>query len=405
MIEKGFIRGRAEKGGAEGRDAAGISSPEAVKYRNLRDRIERIARKYSTVGLTVAFAAGGKVRWTINCGYASIGRGISASDATAYRVASISKTVTAMAVMTLWDRGLVELDRDIGDYLGFQVRNPHHPDKAITLEHLLTHTSGINDRGAYLRAVESGVYPPLEEMLTPGNASCDHSGFCRYRPGSRYRYSNFGYGIIAAIVECVAGERFGDYAKKALFEPLHLDAGFLPSEIADTSRIADIYRDRKLSFGRDNALKGRVRIAAFPVGRLYLLAQGNLYISAPDLAKLMLALMNGGVCSGERILSRQAVAMMNDPRTVKEGIRRKTTGLGVEMNDAVVKGRKLCGHQGRAYGAINEMFYDLSEGTGVVCLSNGSIYRKASNGLAAIGSEIIGAVYEGADQAGAYRSR
>ena len=69
-------------------------------------------------------------------------------------------------------------------------------------------------------------------------------------------------------------------------------------------------------------------------------------------------------------------------------------GLGLEITDNLFSGRRLRGHQGRAYGATNEMFYDITDKTGVVYLSNGSKYKKASNGYAAIGSEIINAVYD-----------
>ena len=75
-----------------------------------------------------------KFEWTTSFGYADRETGIAANQDTTYRVASISKVVTSMIVMTLWDKGIVDIDTDISSYLGFTVRNPYYPDIPITLE-------------------------------------------------------------------------------------------------------------------------------------------------------------------------------------------------------------------------------------------------------------------------------
>lgn len=372
-----------------------VSGIKDINYQKLETRLKKISEKYKATGMTVAVVRNGGVEWTTSFGYADRENGIAAGRDTAYRVASISKTITSMIVMTLWDKGIVDLDRDIGNYLGFTVRNPHYQDIPVTLEHLMTHTSSISDKGTYLEAVESGKgYPALEDMLTPGKPAYDARNFYSYEPGSpNYNYSNFGFGIIAAIVESVTGKRFSVYAREALFDPLNMDASFLPNYISDPERVANIYRDGALSFSKATAFKGEERISRFPIGQLYLLSQGNLYISAVDLARLMIALMEGGTCEGKRILSQEAVNMINNGRFIgRRG--NKMVGLGLQVTDTLVAGRRLRGHQGRAYGATNEMFYDITDKTGVVYLSNGSKYRKAFNGFAAIGSGIINAVYD-----------
>lgn len=372
-----------------------ISGTKNIDYKRLEDRIKQLSEKYKAVGLTVAVVRKGSIEWTASFGYADRERKIAAGSETTYRVASISKTVTSMVVMKLWDKGIVDIDKDISSYLKFTVRNPYYPDIPITLGNLMTHTSSISDTGTYLNAVESGKgYPPLEDMLTPGKPSYNAKNFYRYEPGSNFNYSNFGFGIIAAIVESVTGKRFSDYARDAIFEPMHLNAGFLPNWISGHDNIANIYRDGALSFSKTTALGGIDRISKFPIGKLYLLAQGNLYISATDLARLMIVLMEGGTFEGKRILSKEAVDMINSVHSCRCGRSTKMRGFGLDITDSLVEGRRLWGHQGRAYGATNEMFYDIADKTGVVYLSNGSKYRKASNGYAAIGSGIINAFYD-----------
>jgi Beta-lactamase class C and other penicillin binding proteins len=373
-----------------------ISGAKEIDYQELENRLKQISEKYKATGLTAAVVRNSRVEWSASFGYADMENGIAANRDTTYRVASISKAVTSMIVMTLWDKGIVDIDKDICEFLGFTVKNPYFPGTPITLRSLMTHTSSISDTGTYLQAVESGKgYPPLEDMLTPGRIGYSAKNFYRYEPGGlNYNYSNFGFGIIAAIIESVTGKRFNDYAREAVFGPLGLNASFLPNYISGPENIANIYRDGALSFSKATALKGEDRISKFPIGKLYLLAQGNLYISAVDLAGLMTVLMEGGVYEGKRILSKEAVDMINKAYSVKSGHGSKMRGLGIEITDSLVPGRQLRGHQGRAYGATNEMFYDITDKTGVVYLSNGSKYKKAFNGYAAIGSRIINAVYD-----------
>lgn len=373
-----------------------VSGNRDIHYQRLEATLKKISERYKASGVTVAVVKNSAVEWTTSFGYADKEKGIAAKADTAYRIASVSKTAASMMVMTLWDKGIIELDKDISSYLGFTVRNPYHPDIPVTLKNLLSHTSSISDIGTYLKAVEAGTgFPALEDMLTPGRPAYDPKNFYKYEPGSpNFNYSNFGYGIIAAIVESVTGKRFSDYAREALFEPLNLDASFLPNYIKDQDRVASIYRNGSLSFSRENAFKGEERISKFPVGRLYLLAQGNLYISAVDLAKLMIVLMEGGICEGKRILSKEAVDMMSEVHFSRNNGFIRMYGLGLEITDRLVAGRRLRGHQGRAYGATNEMFCDIADKTGVVFLSNGSKDKKDFNGYAAIGSGIVNAVYD-----------
>ncbi|KPU46284.1 putative penicillin-binding protein PbpX [Oxobacter pfennigii] len=378
------------------RNISGQEPAKDIDYKRLEDRIKKISEKYKAAGISVAAVRNGVIDWTASLGYADKENKIAVTSATAFRVASISKVVTSMLVMSLWDKGIINLNEDISTYLGFKVKNPYYPDEPITLENIMTHTSSISDKGTYLAAVESGKgYPPLKEMLILEGAAYNMKNFYKYKPGSmNYNYSNFGYGIIAAIIESVTGKRFNDYAREAIFNPLNMNASYLPNYIEGAGNVANIYRDGALSFSKDIALKGEERVSKFLLGQLYLLAQGNLYISAPDMAKLMIVLMSDGGYEGARILSKEAVDVINKERTVALRGHNKMRGLGLHITHSLVKGRTLRGHQGRAYGATNEMFYDLEDKTGVVYLSNGSKYTKAFNGFAAIGSEIINAVYD-----------
>lgn len=378
----------------------GTKNDRVPDYTVINDKLEKIAKKYKAVGMSVAVVRDGGIEWTKNVGFADKEKRIPANDETVYRIASISKTISNMVVMTLYDKGLVKLDGDIGEYLGFNVRNPNYPKEPITLKSIMTHTSSISDYGTYTSIMCSGKgYPTLKNMLTPGSNSYSRRNFCKYPPDGRtFNYSNFGAGIMGAIVESTTGKKFNDYAKETLFEPMNLDAGFLIDDISDIEKVANLYMGGGLNYNRTQALKEKSKSYQLPIGNNYRLANGNLYISAKDLAKLMMVLMNDGMYEGKRILSKDAVDLMEKIYWSGESGFHKLQGLSLHITDDLVKGRRLYGHQGRAYGLTAEMFYDKLDRTGVVYISNGCVDIKAPNGFTAIGSEVINAVYEEIDK-------
>lgn len=203
---------------------------------------------------------------------------------------------------------------------------------------------------------------------------------------------------MGAIVESTTGKRFNDYAKEALFEPMNLDAGFLINDISNIEKVTNLYMGGRLNHSRTQALKEKNKSYSLPIGNNYRVANGNLYISAKDLAKLMAVLMNDGMYEDKRILSKDAVDLMEKIHWSGQSGFHKLQGLNLHITDDLVKGRRLYGHQGRAYGVTAEMFYDPEDRTGVVYISNGSVDVKAPNGFTSIGSDVINAVYEETDK-------
>lgn len=134
------------------------------------------------------------------------------------RIASISKLVTALGVMRLVDKGLIDLDRDVGDYLGWQLRNPDFPGTPVTMRMLLSHTASLRD--------DAGYYLPLDGSLRdlvadPMAWDADHA------PGSgHFAYANIASPVIAAVMERASGKRFDTLMAEEVFAPLGLSACF-----------------------------------------------------------------------------------------------------------------------------------------------------------------------------------
>ncbi|MGB5078574.1 MAG: serine hydrolase domain-containing protein, partial [Sphingorhabdus sp.] len=133
------------------------------------------------------------------------------------RVASISKLIVALAVMRLVDDGKVNLDRDVGEYLGWPIRNPAFPATPITLRQLMSHRAGLRDEIDYILPLDGD----LAQILSDPRAWDRLHG-----PGTFFQYANINSPLIAATIEGATGERFDRLMSRLVLEPLGLDACF-----------------------------------------------------------------------------------------------------------------------------------------------------------------------------------
>ncbi|GAB5565209.1 MAG: serine hydrolase domain-containing protein [Winogradskyella sp.] len=127
-----------------------------------------------------------------------------------WRIASITKPMTAIAIMQLFEKGLVDLDKPIQTYL------PEFPKKVkgdITIRHLLKHTSGISHYSSKWDAMSFTYYPTLVSAL---DAFKDKE--LEFKPGTQYNYTSYGYTVLGAIIEKVSQMSFSDYMKKNIWD-------------------------------------------------------------------------------------------------------------------------------------------------------------------------------------------
>ncbi|MGT2513887.1 serine hydrolase domain-containing protein [Sphingomonas panni] len=131
------------------------------------------------------------------------------------RVASISKLVTAIAVLRLVDAGTLDLDADVSDLLGWRLRHPRFPDVPITLRLLLSHRAGIVDGVDYVQPLDAELAPVLAD---PKAWDAAHA------PGTWFAYANLNFPIVASVIERATGERFDRAMARLVFEPLGVEA-------------------------------------------------------------------------------------------------------------------------------------------------------------------------------------
>ncbi len=380
------------------RDEAGQLCPHGAAERYF-DEVHRIFSeifaRHRVVGGTVALVHQGRVIGSFAYGDARLNPGVPATADTVYRVASVSKLVCAFGVMALAERGVLSLDADIGDALGYPVRNPRHSDAPITLRQLITHTAGLLDEPLYDGPGIAGKLA-LRELLSPPLVQ---RSFSHARPGEAFRYSNFGAGIVGSVIEAATGERFDDVMQRLVFGPLDIAASFCPQRMqAYAGELACGYhlapfprslRQRGPRLAYDAPALAAAPLPPMDPERDFMHTPGRLLISMPHLAKLLRLLASEGEVDGVHVLQPESLAEMRRPQggvgSVGGDLDR---GLGVAYCRHAFGRGLVLGHQGVAYGMNAELWVDPANGNGVVMATNGGSPAKAGP-LVRCGWEIV----------------
>ena len=170
-------------------------------------------------GVVVGVVSGGKLAWAKGYGTTDLAGGVPLTPSTPFRLGSVSKVFTATAILQLRDAGKLRLDDPVVKHLPwFQVPTPFPDAPPITIEHLLTHTSGLS-REAPFPSWTTHTFPTREEL----KAAMPKVGILS-PPGKTYRYSNLGLAILGEVVVAASGETWAGYLSKHVFGPLGMTA-------------------------------------------------------------------------------------------------------------------------------------------------------------------------------------
>ncbi len=347
------------------------------------------------------------------------------------RIASISKFILTAAFMKLVEEGKVDLDADVSDYLGFELRNPNYPDRAITTRQVLAHTSSIRDGAYYFM----GLTEDFKDFFIPGGESersaehfddGDHFASGENQgPGDYFTYSNLNFGILAGIIENVSGTRMDLFVKENLFDPMGLTSSFSVCTLHENSfdSLATLYRrgDGGITWNPDgpwieqvdgDPIRCYYESGSFTRGETpdltpldqYELGknptlfspQGGLRASSNDLATIMQMLLNGGKHGEIQVLSQTSIdEMMKTVWQYDNDLKNGHTGGEGALDDPASQGmmtayglsthivdlkdwglseesRVFYGHLGEAYGLLGQFWFDPSTGDGIIAFITGA---------------------------------
>jgi CubicO group peptidase (beta-lactamase class C family) len=326
----------------------------------MRARIEEILNRHPAVGLAVGVIRDRSLAFFYAHGMADIASGTPVREDTVFRIGSLTKTVTAIAVMQLWERGLVDLDAPASDYLrAYKLVPAKATHRPATVRHLLTYTAGLPQAVYLSRALK----PTAGEMVRFGRRVPTLAEFYRgelhlvAEPGTMHIYSNHGFATLGQIVEDVSGEPLDRYFTGHIFEPLGMDQTDLLRSERVGGQLASEYALR--SHG-PRQIRDCDLITA---------GGGGLYSTTRDMARYVAALLGGGANDRGSVLEPETLAAMFAPQYQPDP---RLPGVGLAFYRRDVGGHLVVEKDGLVRGFASQMFVAPHDGIGVVAFTNGA---------------------------------
>lgn len=339
---------------------AGIASPPAAlaQFTPFEAAVARFDAEVSAGvaedaagAVSVAVFSGDQVIWSKGWGWADIDRRRAATAETIGRTGSISKSFTAVLMMQLVERGLIELDEPVANHLPELEELAGRPEDAppITFRMLASHTAGLEREPELEGAASGSIYRWQEKIL----ASIPTTRF-ESMPGTGYSYSNIGFGTLGLALERAAGVSFMELMETLVFGPLGMESSTF---ILDSP---ELYRRMSVGYSRsrDTGEVSAERATMEHFGRGYKVPNGGIYSTVGDLARFAAAIMGRGEV---QILSEESRREMITPQAPAEGY-----GLGFSIDDE--EGVTVVGHGGSVAGYNASLAFDPGSGLGVAML-------------------------------------
>lgn len=303
-------------------------------------------RYYQVPGVQIAVIDKGRIAWTGSYGITRSDGPQTVNDHTMFQAASVSKVATALTVLRLVDRGLLNLDESVARILN----SWHFPDspKPVTIRELLSHNAAINWPAGETALWPSQPIPSNLDRLLGRPPALNRPVIVDGVPGSGFRYSNGGYLILGQIVTDVTGSDFGNAAEDLVLTPLHMSRSTFHTMLSSEA-------DSNLAIGHaedGTPIPGGWRIVGMP--------EGGLWTTAHDLANVITGIQQS--LSGKGLLSPQLAQQM---LTLQD----EQWGLGIAIGG---KGANTYfQHDGSTPGYKARLFGYSHRGQGMVILTNG----------------------------------
>ncbi|HJQ66665.1 MAG TPA: serine hydrolase domain-containing protein [Gemmatimonadales bacterium] len=326
---------------------SGDVSAQAGARRALVTRIDSMATtalaQWPAVGLSIAVVRGRDTITMKGYGRADLEQEVPATAQTVYRIGSITKQFTAVAILQLMEQGKLSLDDTIQRFLPDYHAQGHH----ITIRHLLTHTSGIKSY--------TGLGPEWERRM---RLDLPHDSLVAmfedkpfdFEPGARFLYNNSGYYLLGMIIERITGQAYGRYLEQHEFRPLGLKATLYCDD-------RPLVAHRAAGYERDSG--GFVNASPLSMTQPY--SAGALCSTVGDLVAWQRALV------AHRLISAASGTMMATSATLNDG---SQTRYGFGLAIATLGPHRKIGHGGGINGFLTALDYYPDDSLTVVVLAN-----------------------------------
>lgn len=321
----------------------------ADRFGPVKKSIQNLIARGDAPSVAIAVAKGNRILWEQGFGLANREKDIPATADTMYSVASVSKPITATALMTLVQAGKIDLDRPIDDYLGTAKLTARigNADDA-TVRRVANHSAGLPEHFQFF--YENEPWRPPSPDVTIARYGILYSA-----PGTDFQYSNLGYGILGYVISRVSGERFGDYVEHAVFEKLGMDH----SSVGWNPKLS---RLEAVGYGSDGE--------PIPLFETDHDGASAMYMSAHDLVRFGMFSLKQHLRDQSAILPDSMIDAMERP-TIDEG---DGARYGVGWETRKVGAYTMLGHTGGMPGVAAELRLVPSQKLTIVVLANTQNY-------------------------------
>ncbi len=368
--------------GAPGTGLAGAGGKYAAAVGELRTFIAHEMEDKALPALSIALVDDQEVVWADGFGHAVPDAGTPATEETVYRVGSVSKLFTDIAVMQLAERGELELDAPVSRYLpDFRPENPY--GAPITLRQLMSHRSGL------VREPPVGNYFDATGPTLAATVASLNDTRLVYEPETYTKYSNAAIGTVGYVLEETQGEPFASYLERSVLEPLGMQSSsFEPRpDLIDDLAAATMW-----------TLDGRTFDA--PTFELGMAPAGSMYSTVTDLGRFLSALFAGGRGPQGRVLRPETLQEMwtpqwEQPLPAGAADTAPVTGYGIGFRLSALEGCQRVGHGGAIYGFSTELAALPDEKLGVVVVTSKDISNAVTERIANAALRLMLAVRAG----------
>jgi formylglycine-generating enzyme required for sulfatase activity len=336
-----------------------------IKIQNIENDINGMTlsermKLYKVPGLSIALINNNKTEWSKAYGVINSETNVPATNETLFEAASVTKTLVSATALYFVEQGLIDLDKDINEYLqSWKIpENEFTKENEVTLRLLLSHQSGFSSTNL---PYKEGAIPTLVQVLRGELPALNEPATVQYKPGADWEYSNLGYLVIQMLLEDLTGKSLNQIMTEVIFEPLEMRSGTL-------DYFANKDLKNKVAFPHD-ASGNACEIIAHPTA----LAQGSLITTPSDLAKFTIELAKASQGISNQILSQKMTQTMLTSELALDpaifGGTKFDQGLGVFLrgfgND------QFFGHNGDSYPGATCLLGSIpARGKGVIIMTN-----------------------------------
>jgi len=350
-------------------------------------QVDDIFNKSHTIGGALVVFLDDEITYTHYYGYQDAEKKIPATKNTYFRLASVTKMVSGIGLMQLHEQGLIDLDRDISDYFGYEIANTYYPNTPITLRQIMSHTSSIY-----------GALPKAGRTIrsTLAKAEKKYAYYIKKKPGTFYEYSNFAAGVAGSVMEAVTGMSVNSYMRNNVFEPLSIDAAYSASLLSKPEFVSSFYKNNGNLYRSAQRSTEEIYEGFYDPENHYRITIGDLWMHAEDLAKIAIALCGDGIVDGKRLLTGESLSLMRaDQASFKRSVSNDKThyGLFLQRENTLIDGHTFYGHQGMKAGILCNVYFEPSTGFGFVMVTNGC-HNSLNNHVGVLARRMFTYVYE-----------